>query len=147
MEYLNHIIINSGHYKKSFPIDVNNKYFFALKRVYKESFNIDGVTLLDKYIVKSTKVDGHGVVTTIFNLYNIPIMTSAFVSEEGSKIWEVLHSSSNLPVATDSTNPPEVPYIADRLEIGFVLKVDRVEWTADFSRCLAWIHFSPNSIL
>ena len=147
MDYINHITLNSGHLKKSFPRDVNKEFFFVLKRVYKESFDDSGIELLEKYIVKSTHAKGHGVVTTIFDLYNVPILTSAFVNEKGSKMWEVLHSSSDLPLATNIANPPNIPYIADRAEIGRLINIDTLEWIADFSRCLAWIHFSSKSIL
>ena len=47
---------------------------------------------------------------------------------------------------TKLAEQPEVPYIADRVEVGAYLHKDALKWTGDFSRCMGWISLFPDEI-
>lgn len=147
MECINHITLNSGNIRKTYSEEIDKELFFIINRIYTESFNKDGAVLLNKYKLKSTAVNGHGLISTIFDLNGMPILTTAVVNEQGSEMWEILHTSTSLPLQTKVNEPPELPYVADRIEPGVALNMSAMKWTGDFSKCLAWIHLSPKSIV
>ena len=83
---------------------------------------------------------------TVFGPKNEPIITIGITKFKNSSIWELLHTTSMLPLKTSPKFPPEVPYIADRIEVGSVLNMDAMRWTGDFSRCMGWIYLAPSKI-
>ncbi|GED65609.1 hypothetical protein [Lysinibacillus fusiformis] len=147
MNNINHITLNSGHIRKTNSNEVSKDLYFTLNRIYKDSFEEIGTELFDGYTVKSTFKEIHGVITTIFDTNGIPVFTTASVINFESKMWEILHESSALPLRTNIDTPPQTPYIADRLEQGYFLHLDVSEWSGDFARCFGWMYINPKSIL
>ena len=60
-------------------------------------------------------------------------------------LWGQLHAygPDRVPVATDATQPPTVPWCAVRLTLGGVLAHrDALDWLGDLERCLAWTYLT-----
>lgn len=145
--YINHVTLNTGHIRKSYPNEVSKDIYFILRRLSKEMLSENGAEIIDGYRAVAKYAEGHGLLITLYTKDNVPILTSAFVKEtDDDYIWEILHEHYPGPLATKSKNPPEKPYIADRLEIGAMLHMDALEWTGDFSRCMGWIYVDEKAI-
>jgi hypothetical protein len=145
MEYINHITLNTGHKRKSYPQEIDKRIYFVLNRIYKDMFK-SKVEIFKGYTAKATNDPSNGILITIFSPKDEPILTTGITKLKNSVIWELLHTSSALPLQTNPKFPPEVPYIADRIEIGAALNMDAMRWTGDFSRCMGWIYLAPEKI-
>lgn len=145
MKYLNHITLNTGHVRQTYPEEVNKSIYFRLKRILNDSLHQDGAEVLDGYRLKTTQAGGH-TLATIFGSDGAPILTTACSRNDDGALWRLLHKEPSMPLMTHSSDPPPVPYIADRLEVGAVLHIDAMQWTGDFSRCFGWVVLAPNQI-
>lgn len=147
MEYINHVTLQTGHSRKTYPNEVNKELYFILHALYKDSLK-RYVDVLDNYIMKST-TEQMGTFITLFKKGNVPlsILTMCISkSDHFGLAWKTLHESAMLPVKTNPNKPPKLPYIADRLEIGALQCLDAMQWTGDFSRCMRWIVLDPKQI-
>lgn len=146
--YINHVTLNTGHIRKSYPDDVGKDLYFMLRRLFVEMFSDNGAEVVEGYHAKARYSEGNGVLITLFsNIDNVPILTTAIVKENNDDfLWELLHENYSAPLATNISNPPEKPYIADRMEIGAMLHIDALKWTGDFSRCMGWIYVDEKAI-
>lgn len=145
MEYINHITLNSGHTRKSYPSEVSKELYFILQRIYKDIFS-GGAELFDGYTIKGTWEDGVGVIYTVFDPQGNPVVTSGVSKYRRSELWTALHTSSMTLLKTSEKFPPKSPWIADRIEFGAMDNVEALGWTADFSRCIAWMCLAPEKI-
>ncbi|AXQ96129.1 hypothetical protein LV780_20605 (plasmid) [Cereibacter azotoformans] len=88
----------------------------------------------------SAAAQGQNLVATLWasSRHPLPILTTGVALDPGSarNLWRALHDTSLLPLVTDPGQPPEPPWIADRIEPAFPFEA--ALWTGDFSRCLAW---------
>ncbi|ALA55226.1 hypothetical protein CAY60_021285 [Shouchella clausii] len=146
MKFISHITLNTGHVRKTYPNEVDKSLFFRLNRIYKESFEKDGAILFDEYLVKGTKFEGGSILTLYSDDGLLPILTTASSKHKHTELWETLHSSATVPLATQATNPADGPFIVDRLEIGAMTNMDILKWTGDFSRCMGWASLNPRKI-
>lgn len=146
MEYINHVTLNSGHIRKTYPDEIDKELYFFLNRIWKDSQYGSGVELFDGYVLKSTKIE-QGAIGTIFK-ESTPIITVAAVNSDDGTIWRKLHETYVLgeELATNLDEPMDTPYIADRLEVGAITHIDAMLWTGDFSRCFGWIVLAPEKI-
>lgn len=145
LDYINHITLNTGHIRKTYPDEVDKKLYFVLNRIFTDSFSPEGSPLFNGYYVKSVK-SSYGILSTVFK-NEIPIITIGITNSDPLNfLWKELHKSAYMPLKTKIDKPVEQPYIADRLEVGAVEYLDAMEWTGDFSKCLGWIYLSPKSI-
>lgn len=147
MDYINHITLNTGHIKKTYPGEVDNGLYFTLKRIHKGMFERK-VEILEGYTVQGTNDPNEGILITVYDPHEIPILTTGITMHKGSVIWELLHSTAypDLPLKTNPQFPPQVPYIADRLEIGALANMNALAWTGNFSKCMGWICLAPEKI-
>ncbi|MED5052571.1 hypothetical protein P9850_12160 [Anoxybacillus rupiensis] len=144
--YINHITLNSGHIRKSFPSEIDKELYFLLMRVKREIFMPKGAEIWDGYIARGTDDPGNGAVITVFDRQDIPVITIGMTKHKNSTLWEILHSTSMLPLQTNPARPPEPPYVADRIEIGAIHNIEAMRWTGDFSKCMAWVYLAPEAI-
>lgn len=145
MNFINHITLNTGHIRQTYPTEVDKSIYFILKRIYKDSFQKKGASLFGRYTMKSTKSD-YGVLITVFNDDSIPILTTGISDTDDGTLWDLLHTSATTPLKTSKLMHADTPYIADRLEVGALISLHAMEWTGDFSKCMSWIVLSPKQI-
>ncbi len=146
MKYINHITLNSGHIRKTYSSEIEQGFYFKLMRIYKDIFKKEGTDIIDGYIAKGTNEPGNGVLITVFGPDGVPILTTGITKNENNTVWDLLHTTSMAPLKTSAASPPEVPFIADRLEIGAMIHMDALKWTGDFTRCMGWICLDPQAI-
>lgn len=41
MEYINHITLNTGHIRKTYPEEIDNKIYFLLNRIYADDIALN----------------------------------------------------------------------------------------------------------
>jgi hypothetical protein len=145
MEYINHITLNTGHIRRSYANEIDKGIYFILRRLLKDSLQPGGTKMSESYILKTTQTPT-ATIATIFDIENVPMLTTMCSTSTDRDIWEALHDTSTSPLATDRSKLPQVPYIADRLEVGATLHLDALRWTGDFSQCFGWMCLSPGSI-
>jgi len=145
LKYLNHVTLNTGHVRQTYPGEVDKRLFFRLKRILNDSFRPEGAELINGYRLKSTQIEV-ATIATIFALDGAPILTTACSKQDDGTIWRMLHETTNEPLKTKASDPVPVPYIADRLEIGVMAHMDALKWTGDFSRCFGWMVLDPYKI-
>lgn len=106
------------------------------------------VEILEGYTVQGTNDPNEGILITVYDPHEIPILTTGITMHKGSVIWELLHSTADpyLPLKTKPQFQPKTPYIADRLERGAIVNLHALEWTADFTKCMGWICLAPEKI-
>lgn len=147
MKYINHITLNTGHTRNSYPNEVSKELYFILKRLQKELLSENGAEIIDGYRAEGKYAKGHGLLITLYSKNKIPILTSIVVNENDDDfLWKLLHEHSTTPLKTKATNPPKKPYIADKIEIGAIAHMDAMEWTGDFSKCIGWMYVDENAI-
>lgn len=144
MNFINHITLNTGHMRKTYPHEVDKELYFILKRIYKESLNENGAMLFDEYKVKGTAFYG-GVLITV-SKDQLPIITVAVSKFKNDDLWNALHETATIPLKTKADDPVKAPFIADRIEFGAAMNLDSMRWTGDFSRCMGWIVVNPRKI-
>ncbi|MDK8182139.1 hypothetical protein [Paenibacillus sp. UMB4589-SE434] len=147
MDYFNHITLNTGHSRKSYPSEVEKEIYFILHRLYKDIFN-GGADLFDgRYVVKGSQ-DDSGAVVTVYKaeIDLMPILTTGISRYRKSKLWELLHSSSTAPLKTNAKFPPAAPWVGDRLEVGAMIDTEALTWTAGFSKSIGWIYLAPHKV-
>lgn len=145
MEYINHVTLNTGHARKSYPSEVSKEIYFILNRIYKDSFSKDGAEIMDGFILKSSDGQEEGIIATIYSPEGMPILTTGIVNGGSGFMWQHLQDSSMLPLPKN-LKEPEYPYVADRIEMGAMMNPTALQWTGDFTRCLAWYHLAPEKI-
>ncbi|MDF9296083.1 hypothetical protein [Geobacillus stearothermophilus] len=143
---INHVTLNTGHIRKSKSDEVDKGLYFVLHRLTKEIFSPNGASVVDGYIAKGTRDDDGDALITVFSMEGAPIVTIGMTKRKNSPVWGLLHETSTLPLATSPNHPPEAPYVADRIEPGALFHTEALEWTGDFSRCMAWICLYPEKI-
>lgn len=144
MEHINHITLNTGHIRKTYPHEVDKDLYFKLRQIYKKSLSPDGTELFDGFIVKTTQTE-IGAITTIFKA-GVPILTTACSKNDDGSLWKSMHEYSTVPLQTKPTDKIPLPYIADRVEIGAVFYPGATQWTGDFARCMGWMILAPEKI-
>jgi len=144
MQYINHVTLNTGHTRKSYPNEVNRDIYFILNRVKNDAFN-QGAKIFDKYTLKGTKLE-YGAIFTLYGKNDIPILTTASTRKKDQELWNLLHETATLPLFTKKGFQATAPYIVDRLELGFVTDISASEWTGDMTKCLGWITLFPDQI-
>lgn len=77
----------------------------------------------------------------------VPVLTSmtCLKSRSSPAAWQALHQGVLLPCVTDPSSPLPAPWMADRLEPGYLPMAEGAQlrgearlWTGDFARSLAW---------
>jgi hypothetical protein len=144
MTYIWHVTLNSGHGTKQFRADISDEALAVL------AVTLDGIlqgARMDVpgcpgYLISGTH-SGHDLITTIWRGpwdERVPVMTmaTALRSRSAPALWELMHDQATAPLATRRDKPPAAPWQADRIEAGALLYQDAMDWTGDFSRCLAW---------
>lgn len=145
MKYINHITLNTGHARKTYPHEIDKGVYFVLNRIYKESFKPEGVEIYTDYKLKCSG-QGGTVIGTVFANDGMPILTTTCSKDDDGSIWRTLHESSIVPLMTNPEDKPPIPYIADRIEPGAAIHFDAMEWTGDFAKCFGWIALDPKQI-
>lgn len=142
MQYINHVTLNTGHTRKSYPNEVNKEIYFILNRIYKDSFKNNGAKFKE-YTIKGTPFDS-GAIFTVYK-DSVPIMTTASTRNQNSELWKMLLETSTITI-NKKLAEPIAPYIVDRIEIGLVFDLQASSWTGDFSKCMGWITLFPEKI-
>jgi hypothetical protein len=120
---------------------------FTKNQDVKQTFNLySGAEIFDGYTAKGEEYPRNGAVIAVFDKNGVRILTIGMTKYENSNIWEALHETSDMPLQTDPSKPPGVPYVADRIELGAVYNLAAMSWTGDFSKCMAWIYLAPEVI-
>lgn len=145
MKHINHITLNTGHVRKTYPHEIDKELYFVLNRILNDSVKPGGAELFDGYRVKSTHTDGVAIATLYAN-DDAPILTTACSKYDNAELWRSLHESSTVPLMTKVSDMPAAPFIADRIEQGALLHLDSMSWTGDFARCHGWIALYPDKI-
>lgn len=145
MKHLNHITLNTGHIRKTYPNEVNKEFYFVLQRILRDATKPEGAVMFDGYRVKSIHADT-ATIATVYASDGAPILTTACSKLDSGAIWRMLHETAGEPLATKATDPVPLPYIADRLEVSAALHMDALEWTGDFSRCFGWATLYPREL-
>lgn len=145
MHYINHITLNTGHVRKTYPHEINKELYFVLKRLYKDIFEHKAV-IYEGYTAEGTYEPNNGAIITVYGPQGEPVLTTGITRDKGSSIWELMHSTSAYPLATKPNSPPKTPFIADRIEVGAITNMDALQWTGDFSKCMGWICLAPEKI-
>lgn len=149
IKYINHITINTGHCRKSYPNEVNKELYFILHNIFKDAHAQDGCNIMDgDYNVKIT-ASSIGYLTTLFGYDNgerIPVITSACSKADKGFLWDLLFQNAAGSLPDIRPAMPKTPYIADRIEPSAALFFNDLNWTADFTRCIGWICLYPEEI-
>lgn len=144
MKYLNHITLNTGHMRKTYPDEVDKKIYFVLKRILRDSLKGEGAEVYPNFILKTTQAED----ATIATVYRdqLPILTTTCCKTDDGSIWRTLHESAMTPLKTKANDKLPTPYIADRIEIGYMMYMNELSWAGDFSRCFGWITLAPDQV-
>lgn len=145
INHINHITLTTGHIRQTTPDEIGKGWYFALNRIINDSFQ-SHAELLPGYTLKSSRSGDTSIGTVYATADGAPIITTLCTNSNQPELWEMLHDTATLPLATERSNPPAAPYIADRLEVGASEHLDALKWTAGFSRGFGWICLSPTSI-
>ncbi|WP_309479219.1 hypothetical protein [Brevibacillus agri] len=145
MNYINHVTLNTGHVRKTYPEEVDKSIYFVLQRILKDSINPGGAELFDGYKVVSSR-EGSIAIATVIASDGAPVLTTLVSERSNQVIWKQLHETSTLPLVTKANTEPISPYIADRIEVGAAIHLDATKWTGDFSRCFGWIILCPSAV-
>lgn len=148
--YINHITINTGHCRKTYPSEVDKETYMTLYRTFRDAQAPDGCDIMDdEFNVKITG-DAIGYLCTLFKYDGkdkMPLLTSAYSkTDKNGELWDMLFQNMTLPLLGKRPEMPGIPYIADRIEIGMGLFPGTSSFTGDFSRCMGWISLYPNEI-
>jgi hypothetical protein len=147
ISYLNHITLTTGHCRKTYPEEIDKDLYFELRGLFKKSLR-EETDLHNGYSIKSTETP-IGSLITLFGEYEgdkVPILTVGCSIDDTGELWELLHSTSTIPLVSKSTDKIQLPYIADRLEVGSEMFLDSLKWTGSFSKCMGWICLAPEKI-
>ena len=149
LEYINHITLNTGHSRRTYPHEIDKGLYFKLKKLLRDSFSPEGAKLDDIYYFKSSTGGGQEMITTLYGFSQekpIPILTTGISAKTNGYLWGLLHGDDSFGLVTNKDALPSVPYIADRLEIGSMFLPEALQWTGDFSRCIGWTFLEPRAI-
>lgn len=70
----------------------------------------------------------------------VPVLTIGVARgpTSGVALWREMHRSARVPLATDATDVPQEPWIAERPEPDAPRHADAATWIPDWLRCVAW---------
>ncbi len=148
LEYINHITLNTGHSRKTYPDDVEGGLYLPMMSIIRDAQTAEGAQVLDYARLKLT-VTPEGYVGTVYIDVDgkpCPILTTGGTRQRNDELWRLMHRQPFLPLATDAGHPPEAPYIADRLDVPHPNAVPLLADTAGLSICLAWALLSPHQL-
>ncbi len=149
VKYINHITINTGHCRKSYPHEVGKDLYFILYKIFRNAQAPEGCDIMDgNYNVKIT-ADTIGYLVTLFGYKEgnkIPIITSACSKVDKGRLWDMMFTTQASALPEIRPAMPPLPYIADRIEASSNIFPEAMIWTGDFSRCMGWICLYPEEI-
>lgn len=145
LAYINHVTLTTGHVRKTYPREINKEIYFKLNRILQESISPNGAELFAGYRVKITRIEG-GAISTVLGPGGAPVLTTLCTRDDDGTLWQMIHEHASLPIVTDPKKRPQLPYIADKLEIGATMHMDAMSWTGDFARSIGWAILDPSSI-
>jgi hypothetical protein len=144
MSHIWHITLNTGHAVKQHRSSVSDGAVTSVSELF------DGVLRgarlpvpgFNSYLFNATH-SGRDLIITVWRgpwERRAPIVTIAvgLRSRSAPQLWRIMHGQSTVPLKTKLDELPRVPWVADRLEFGAAMNTDALEWTGDFSRCVAW---------
>lgn len=148
--YINHITINTGHCRKTYPSEISKDIYMTLFRIFRDAQAPNGCDIMENEFNVKITGDKIGYLCTLFKYDSgckVPVLTSAYskVDKDG-ELWDMLFQNMTAPLLVERPEMPELPYIADRIEMGMGLFPGVSSFTGDFSRCMGWISLYPEKI-
>lgn len=130
MDFFNHYTVNTGHSTVQKPEDVSKKLYFILKDIAKELREEEGCYAL-----------------TLFADDDKPILTSIGCKDTTNEA----ELNKNIQMMALSMGIEQkvylkAPFVADIIHAGVIARPDVMEWSGDFTRCMAWILLAPEKI-
>lgn len=146
--YLTHVTLTSGHERISPRSEVGDDLVAALQPVLRRALAGDhapvpgqpGYTMTGGVHGRCCMVTLWGVVRDTVGPERVPVMHVGVAAHSrcGAHLWRRLHEREDLPTSTDPERCPPEPWCADLLDVGAGLLPAALEWTGDWSRCVAW---------
>jgi hypothetical protein len=129
-----HINLQTAQTRKSYRQDVAEATIAALLPLVQA----DGEYQIPKIAARHLIVTRHGGLLLATIAAETPICSIGVANQTvgAQKLWEMLHE--NVTTATSLDRPPQAPWCALRLEIGFADHSEDRDWLTDFETCLAW---------
>ena len=142
MQYLNHIVLSTGHTRRSYRSEVTDDVISMLRPVVLALRQDQRPNLsIPDYWINGPAMGHACVIWTIWHSDGSPIATIGLANRSrcGAQIWRALHEMETPDkIATHPGDVPAAPWLAVRLHIGASMHLDCMEWLGDFQRCFAW---------
>lgn len=146
MKYLNHYTVNTTHNRKSYAEEVDKKIYLILKSMINKALNGEKVDIMDGVSITLT-AEEECYVATFWLSDNTPILiTFGAKSQDGRKMVSDLIAKNYSMILNTIPILPEAPVVADVILPGSIKRIDVLQWSGDFCRCLGWIMLDPNSV-
>lgn len=140
-----HITLNTTHTSITRPGDVHADVITMLSALISDSVRTQSSVAIKGFQPYEVKVavDDLTMFATVYKRAHAaltPIISIgvALDATSGVKLWNELHDTALLPVATTADQAPKGPWIAARFEKGFYMALGASLWLGDFERCLGW---------
>ena len=146
MDFFNHYTVNTGHSTVQKPEDVSKKLYFILKDIAKELREEESAEILDDTYARLTEEEGCYALT-LFADDDKPILTSIGCKDTTNEV----ELNKNIQMMALSMGIEQkvylkAPFVADIIHAGVIARPDVMEWSGDFTRCMAWILLAPEKI-
>lgn len=143
--YIEHVTLTTGHTRRSWRHEIAPDILPALRPLIeaaREPEHCVPVPGIEPRLALRIEDTRRCALVTV-QLYDdhVPILTMAIAAHSrcGQQLWELLHETARLPLATDIDQCPPEPWCAVRLEHGAaLLPREALMALGDFERCVAW---------
>ena len=141
--YLHHVTLTTGHVRRSPRSEVGAGVVERLTPYMLDAIREREIPVAlpapPGYSMTAWAPGGRCLVVTLWHAATQLILTTGVAAHSrcGARLWPMLHQPQ-YELATDAATVPAEPWCADRIEPAALLHREALEWTGDWSRCIAW---------
>lgn len=148
---INHYTLNTGGMRTTTPDEVSAVIYFRFKNVINKAKVTEYVDVVDNIKMHLT-IEQSAYACTLFageedNLVPIVYTCGCSNKDDISLIWPITSEMYKQVYGDQVKIVPMFPFIADIVLPGAVTRIDALQWTGDFCRCLGWMLLEPNAIV
>lgn len=155
MEYINHFTMNTGHSRKSYPSEIDKKFFFQFVPIINEIIKDGGICeyIIDETYMRITPKNENCYFASLYIKNNgeyVPMFASAATSDVDMRVELISYVSEYRELCSPPNitfMPPEAPLIIDMILPSIFMRTDLLRYTGDMSRCLAWAMLGREDVL
>lgn len=141
IQNIDHITMQTGHLMRRSRVWTDPSSIAAARAMLDWALDHGGTAPVNThpgYRLNAT-AERSNLLATVWAEGDLPVLTIGVAAElhDGRALWDMMLAMARPPITVPPPRPT-APFIADRLEVGAMMRPDAMEWTGTISHAIAW---------